>query len=72
MSLAERPTMVSLNGPCGACGRFETLYRNPVGPMPVCWDCLRDREAHAELGGCICPFLTIRGDCPVHGYLVPP
>lgn len=23
-------------------------------------------------GACVCPFGTLLGDCPVHGYLVPP
>jgi len=69
---SDRPSVVSINGLCGSCMRTATLFRNPVGPIPVCWECLRDREPHAEFGGCICPALVIRGDCPVHGYLVPP
>jgi hypothetical protein len=69
--VTERPSVVSFNGVCASCSRTEVLYRNPVGPLPVCWECFREREHFASASTCICPAGVVRGECPTHGFRVP-
>ena len=67
----QRPSVVSLNGICSSCSRMEPLFRNPLGPLALCYECLRDREPLASESQCMCPQWVIRGDCPTHGFPIP-
>lgn len=64
--------VVALSGPCSACRRYDApLYRNPLGPRPVCLRCLEEREVFAGDSLCKCPKDVVLGDCLVHGFEVP-